>query len=64
MDGQLDEPSSSGDEDEPNPTKKSMRCRSFQNVLSDICSRVTPNESQIVWYIFIHFISHQRLSRQ
>lgn len=48
--GPSDEHSSSGDEDDPNPAKKPMRYRSFHNVLSDICTGMTPGEGQIVWY--------------
>jgi hypothetical protein len=50
-DGHLDEQSSSGDEDEPNPSKKAMRFRSFNNVLSEVCSRSQPEEHQTIWLV-------------
>lgn len=53
-DSQSNDNLSSGDEeDDPNPMKKSMRYRSFQNVLSEICGRMAPSESLIVWVNYL-----------
>jgi len=49
-DGHFEDHLSSGDEDEPNPSKKPMRFRSFSNVLQDVSNRMIPGEQQIVWY--------------